>query len=107
EIPALPLARDFVLPKSALSPAQRRAGMVRRSLAARGLVEAVTFSFLPKAQAALFGGGSEALTLANPISTDLDQMRPSILPNLLAAAQRNADRGFSNGALFEIGPFYK
>jgi phenylalanyl-tRNA synthetase beta chain len=107
EIPSVPLPRDFVLPKPALTAAQRRAVQVRRSLAARGLVEAVTFSFLPRAQAALFGGGSEALTLANPISADLDQMRPSILPNLLAAAQRNADRGFSNGALFEIGPFYK
>jgi len=107
EIPVLPLARDFVLPKPALSPAQRRASLVRRTLAARGLVEAVTFSFLPTAQAKLFGGGSEALTLANPISADLDAMRPSVLPNLLAAAQRNADRGFPNGALFEIGPLYK
>jgi phenylalanyl-tRNA synthetase beta chain len=67
----------------------------------------VTFSFLPSAQAKLFGGGSEGLTLANPISADLDIMRPSVLPNLLAAAQRNADRGFLNGALFEIGPLYK
>ena len=107
EIPAVPLPRDFVLPKPALTTAQRRAVQVRRTLAARGLVEAVTFSFLPRGQAELFGGGSEALTLANPISADLDQMRPSILPNLLAAAQRNADRGFPNGALFEIGPFYK
>ena len=107
EIPAVPLTRDSALPKPALSAAQRRAVQVRRTLAARGLVEAVTFSFLPRAQAELFGGGSEALTLANPISADLDQMRPSILPNLLVAAQRNADRGFANGALFEIGPFYK
>jgi phenylalanyl-tRNA synthetase beta chain len=107
EIPVVPLTRDSVLPKPALSPAQRRVSLVRRTLASRGLVEAVTFSFLPAAQAKLFGGGSEALTLANPISADLDQMRPSILPNLLAAAQRNADRGFPNGALFEIGPFYK
>jgi phenylalanyl-tRNA synthetase beta chain len=107
EIPIVPLTRDSVLPKPALSPAQRRASLVRRTLASRGLVEAVTFSFLPAAQAKLFGGGSEALTLANPISADLDQMRPSILPNLLAAAQGNADRGFPNGALFEIGPFYK
>ncbi len=105
-IPVVPLGRDGVLPKSSLSPAQRRAFMVRRALASRGLVEAVTFSFLPKAQAALFGGGSETLTLANPISADLDVMRPSVLPNLLAAAQRNADRGFPNGALFEIGPLY-
>ena len=107
EIPVVPLIRDSVLPKPALTAAQRRAVQVRRTLAARGLIEAVTFSFLPRAQAELFGGGSEALTLANPISADLDVMRPSILPNLLAAAQRNADRGFPNGALFEIGPFYK
>ncbi|HXR88295.1 MAG TPA: phenylalanine--tRNA ligase subunit beta, partial [Stellaceae bacterium] len=107
EIPVVPLTRESALPKPALTVAQRRAVQVRRTLASRGLVEAVTFSFLPRAQAELFGGGSEALTLANPISADLDQMRPSILPNLLAAAQRNADRGFPNGALFEIGPFYK
>jgi phenylalanyl-tRNA synthetase beta chain len=107
EIPVVPLTRDSVLPKAALTPTQRRAVQVRRTLASRGLVEAVTFSFLPRAQAELFGGGGEALTLANPISADLDVMRPSILPNLLTAAQRNADRGFANGALFEIGPFYK
>jgi phenylalanyl-tRNA synthetase beta chain len=107
EIPVVPLPRDFVLPKPALTATQRRAVQVRRTLAERGLVEAVTFSFLPRAQAELFGGGNEALTLANPISADLDVMRPSLLPNLLTAAQRNADRGFANGALFEIGPFYK
>jgi len=107
DIPAVPLDRESVLPKAVLSPAQRRASLVRRTLASRGLVEAVTFSFLPAAQAKLFGGGSEALTLANPISADLDVMRPSVLPNLLSAAQRNADRGFANGALFEIGPLYR
>lgn len=106
-IPAVPLERDTVLPKPALSAAQRRTSLVRRTLATRGLVEAVTFSFMPKAQAQLFGGGAEALTLANPISADLDVMRPSVLPNLLAAAQRNADRGYPNGALFEIGPLYR
>jgi phenylalanyl-tRNA synthetase beta chain len=106
-IPVLPLARDSVLPKPALSAAQRRVSAVRRGLAARGLVEAVTFSFMPRAQAQLFGGGSEALMLANPISADLDAMRPSVLPNLLAAAQRNSDRGYANSALFEIGPLYK
>ena len=107
EIPVVPLERASVLPKAALSAAQRRSSQVRRNLAARGLVEAVTFSFMPRAQAELFGGGAEQLTLANPISADLDVMRPSVLPNLLAAAQRNADRGYPNGALFEIGPFYK
>ncbi len=106
-IPAVPLVRDSVLPKPALSAAQRRSSSVRRSLASRGLVEAVTFSFMARAQAELFGGGAQALTLANPISADLDVMRPSVLPNLLSAAQRNADRGYPNGALYEIGPLYK
>jgi phenylalanyl-tRNA synthetase beta chain len=106
-IPVVPLDRDGALPKPALSATQRRAALVRRTLATRGLVEAVTYSFMPRAQAVLFGGGSEALTLANPISADLDVMRPSVLPNLLAAAQRNADRGYPNGALVELGPLYK
>jgi phenylalanyl-tRNA synthetase beta chain len=105
-IPVVPLARETPLPKPALSPAQRRGGFVRRSLAARGLVEAASFAFLPQAQAALFGGGDPSLRLVNPISADLDAMRPSLLPNLLTAAQRNADRGFPDAALFEIGHQY-
>jgi phenylalanyl-tRNA synthetase beta chain len=75
-------------------------------LAGRGLIECVTFSFLPSAQARLFGGGQKALLLANPISSDLDCMRPSVLPNLIAAAGRNMDRGFYDAALFEVGPAY-
>ena len=106
-IPTVPLARDAALPRPALDPAQRRTGFVRRSLAARGLVEAVTFSFMPAGQAELFGGVAPALHVANPISADLDAMRPSLLPNLLAAARRNADRGFADGALFEIGAQYR
>jgi len=107
KIPAVPLARDGVLPKPALDPAQRRAGLARRTLAGRGLVEAITFSFLPPDQAELFGGAPASLRLVNPIAAGLDQMRPSILPNLLSAAQRNADRGEPNAALFEIGPQYR
>ena len=107
KIPVVPLARETTLPKPALSAAQKRAVMVRRALAARGLLEAVTFSFLPKAQAELFDGGSAELTLINPISADLDVMRPSILPNLVTAAQQNADRGLPNAALFEAGPQYR
>jgi phenylalanyl-tRNA synthetase beta chain len=106
-IPIVPLPRDSVLPRPALSAEQRRAEQVRRALACRDLVEAVTFSFLPAAQAALFGGAPEELRLVNPISADLDQMRPSILPNLLMAAQRNGDRFEPNAALFEIGPQYR
>jgi phenylalanyl-tRNA synthetase beta chain len=106
-IPAATLPRETALPRPALDAAQRRAVFVRRSLAARGLVEAVTYSFLPRAQAVLFGGGSEALRLANPISADLDAMRPSILPNLLAASRRNGDRGHADTALFEVGAQYR
>ncbi|HXP30187.1 MAG TPA: phenylalanine--tRNA ligase subunit beta [Stellaceae bacterium] len=106
-IPAVPLMRESALSKPVLSPAQRRANMVRRSLAARGLVEAVTFSFMSAREAALFGGVPDSLLLDNPISADLDAMRPSVLPNLVKAAQRNADRGFPDGALYEIGPQYR
>ncbi|HUN46786.1 MAG TPA: phenylalanine--tRNA ligase subunit beta [Stellaceae bacterium] len=107
EIPVVPLTRETALPKPALTPVQKRAVLVRRAMAARGLIEAVTFSFLPKAQAELFGGGAEALALVNPISADLDMMRPSILPNLVTAAQQNADRGLADAALFEEGPQYR
>lgn len=106
-IPALPLPRESSVPAPSLTPAQRRASFVRRSLAARGLVETVNFSFMPLKDAALFGGGNAKLALLNPISADLDAMRPSILPSLLAAARRNADRGFGDLALFELGPEYR
>ncbi|MBV9521890.1 MAG: phenylalanine--tRNA ligase subunit beta, partial [Alphaproteobacteria bacterium] len=106
-IPAIPLARETPLPRPALDAAQRRVGFVRRTLAARGLVEAVTFSFIASEAAAAFGGAKPELRLVNPISADLDAMRPSILPGLLDAARRNADRGFPDAALFEIGPQYR
>jgi len=102
-IPTVTLPRD-PMPKPVLTDAQTRRVTARRTLAARGLSECVTWSFLPKAHAEAFGGGQPALDLANPISSDLDAMRPSILPNLATAAQRNADRGVSNAALFEVGP---
>ncbi len=106
-IPVVSLPREEALPKPALNPAQRRAGFVRRSLAARGLVEAASYSFMSLKEAAYFGGVPDSLKLLNPISADLDVMRPSILPNLLDAARRNADRGFKDCALFEIGPQYR
>lgn len=102
-IPAMPMPRS-PMPKPVLTPSQRRAGFVRRQLATRGLVETVTWSFLPEAQAVMFGGGAPAMHLANPISSDLDVMRPSVLPNLVTAAGRNADRGMKDVALFELGP---
>src|SRR6202000_2872954 len=75
----------------------------RRALAARGFNECVSFSFIARSQAALFGGGDDARQFSNPIASDLDALRPSVLPSLLAAASRNAARGFANLQLFEIG----
>jgi phenylalanyl-tRNA synthetase beta chain len=105
-IPAVPLPRDTALPLPALNPSQRRARDARRAMAGLGLTEAVTFSFMSSGHAALFGAGNAALRLANPISAELDMMRPSILPNLLLAAKRNADRGLTDAGLFEVGPQY-
>ena len=106
-IPATPLPHLSGVAKPVLTPAQKKARAVRRLLAARGLVEAVTWSFIPKDEAALFGGGDAALALDNPISTELSQMRPSLLPGLISAAKRNRDRGFADGALFELGQAYR
>jgi phenylalanyl-tRNA synthetase beta chain len=107
EIAPVPLPRDSVISRPAIEPRRRRTELVRRTLATRGLTEAVTYSFISAAAAERFGGGQPALRLVNPISADLDQMRPSVLPNLLDAAQRNADRGFSDVALYEVGPLYR
>ncbi|HTT79490.1 MAG TPA: phenylalanine--tRNA ligase subunit beta [Stellaceae bacterium] len=106
-IPPEPLPRRSVISRPAIDLRRRRTELVRRSLAARGLVEAVTFSFISSRRAARFGGGRPELRLINPISADLDEMRPSVLPVLLEAAVRNADRGFPDVALFEVGPIYR
>jgi phenylalanyl-tRNA synthetase beta chain len=105
-IPQVASVREAALPHGVLTPAQRRVTFARTALAWRGLNEAVTFSFLSGELAALFGGTPDSLRLVNPISADLDVMRPSVLPNLAAAAARNADRGLDDAALFEIGPQY-
>jgi phenylalanyl-tRNA synthetase beta chain len=105
-IPAVSLPRAAAMPDAATTPAQRRAVHAKRLLAERGMMEAVTFSFMRLDWAKLFGGGEASLTLANPISADLDQMRPSLLPNLLSAAGRNAARGYPDVALYEVGPRY-
>ena len=105
-IPAVLLEPPTALPQPAETPGRRRLGVARRTLAERGLVEAVTLSFLASATADLFGGVDDSVRLVNPISSDLDVMRPSLLPNLVAAAGRNADRGTADGALFEVGPQY-
>jgi len=85
---------------------QSRSRAARRALAARAMQEVVSYAFIPARAAALFGGGSAALKLANPIAADLSDMRPSLLPNLLAAARRNADRGLADIALFEVADIY-
>ncbi len=86
---------------------QRRRFRAARALASRGMNEAVTWSFLPEYQAKLFGGGDEAVTLDNPISTELSHMRPSLLPNLIAATGRNKARGMDDFAIFEVGQIYR
>lgn len=105
-IPSVPLPVLNHKAGSTLSDGQKKSRATKRALAAHGLFEAVTWSFMPKAEATYFGGGDDCLTVDNPISSDLDQMRPSILPNLLKAAQRNKDRGMGSSALFEVGPVY-
>ena len=90
-----------------LTPIQLRTRKAKRALAARNLVEAVTWSFIAKTQAELFGGGKPELALANPIAADLSDMRPSLIPGLVAAAQKNADRGFPDAGLFEVGQVFR
>ncbi|MDP3320259.1 MAG: phenylalanine--tRNA ligase subunit beta, partial [Bosea sp. (in: a-proteobacteria)] len=86
---------------------QKRTRQSKRLLASRGMVEAVTWSFIDHESAKLFGGGSRQLVLANPIAADLSDMRPSLLPGLIRAAQANADRGFGDVALFEVGQIFQ
>jgi phenylalanyl-tRNA synthetase beta chain len=102
-VPSTPMPRASWVAKPTLTLAQRRTRTVRRLLATRGFNETVNFSFIPRDHARLFGGGDDARQLENPIASDLDALRPSVLPSLLAAAQRNAARGFDDLALFEIG----
>lgn len=106
-IPVVPMSLDGALPAQTVTPTQRRTRLARRALASRGMLEAVTWSFLDGAHAAHFDGGREDMRLTNPISTDLDEMRPSILPNLIQAAGRNAARGNPDVALYEVGPQYR
>ncbi len=106
KIPATPLPTLAPKPGGVLTPQQARARAARRALAAAGHSEAVTWSFMRQDWATLFGGGADALVLANPIASELNCMRPSALANLLEAAGRNAARGLYGAALFEIGPVY-
>ena len=105
-LPSTPLPHMATPAGGVLTLRQGRVRKGRRALAASGYQEAATWSFTSRRTAELFGGGQDELVLANPIAADLDCMRPSILPNLIAAAGRNAARGFADAALFEIGPVF-
>lgn len=102
-IETVPVPRLAHTSKPAVNPSQKRVQTAKRVLATRGFMEAVTWSFLPEAQAAMFGGANPALKLLNPINAELDTMRPSLLPNLLEAVKRNAARGFKSNQFFEVG----
>jgi phenylalanyl-tRNA synthetase beta chain len=106
-VPSTPFPRGADARKPVLTPIQNRTRKAKRALAARGLVEAVTWSFVSKREAELFGGGSPELALANPIAAELSDMRPSLMPGLVMAAQKNADRGLPDAALFEVGQIFK
>ncbi|MCR4282914.1 MAG: phenylalanine--tRNA ligase subunit beta, partial [Bauldia sp.] len=106
-IPPAAMTRDPGVLKPVLTLIQSRTRKAKRALAARGLVEAVTWSFIAHDHAVAFGGGTDELVLANPIAADMSDMRPSLLPRLIAAARRNADRGFADLALFEVGQVYR
>lgn len=107
QIAPQPLPNHGAVNGRILTTLQIRTRLARRTLASRGMMEAVTYSFISDAQAKAFGGGKPELKLANPIAADMSDMRPSLLPGLLAAAQRNADRGFGDTALFEVSGIYE
>ncbi|WP_281984419.1 phenylalanine--tRNA ligase subunit beta [Thalassorhabdomicrobium marinisediminis] len=103
-----PMARAHPgVPAPVLTPMQKRMTMARRTTASLGYNECVTYSFIDRASAALFGGGTDATMLANPISSEMSHMRPALLPGLLQAAARNQARGQSNLALFEAGDVFQ
>ncbi|APL95904.1 phenylalanine--tRNA ligase subunit beta [Sphingobium indicum] len=104
QVPSTPLPRAPGVAKPTATPEQAVERRVRRTAAARGLAEAINWSFISEKEAAAVGGG--AWTLANPISEDLKVMRPSLLPGLLSATRRNADRGAAAVRLFELGRRY-
>jgi phenylalanyl-tRNA synthetase beta chain len=107
KVPSTPFPRGEHARKPVLTPIQNRTRKAKRALAARGMAEAVTWSFVSHREAESFGGGAAALALANPIAAELSDMRPSLIPGLVMAAQKNADRGYPDVALFEVGQIFK
>jgi phenylalanyl-tRNA synthetase beta chain len=106
-IPPVSMPKLTAMPAPAVTEPQRRVSLAKRALAARGMLEAVTYSFTDSRLAAAFAGDNAPIRLANPISSELDVMRPSILVSLAAAARRNLDRGHDSFSLFEVGPAYE
>ena len=112
-VSSLTKLRGVPLPKlkqnktsSTLTPIQKRESVIRREIASLGYNECVTYSFVDKKSALIFGGGYDQTKLENPISSDMSHMRPSLLPGLLQAASRNQARGILDMSLFEIGPVF-
>jgi phenylalanyl-tRNA synthetase beta chain len=106
KIASAPMDRPNAIARPVLNPLQKRMLASRRTLATRGFNEAVTWAFIPEAHAKLFGGGQNELKLSNAISSELTDMRPSLLPNLISAAGRNIARGFADLMLAEVGHAY-
>jgi len=106
-VPSTPFPRGEDARKPVLTPIQLRTRKAKRALGARAMDEAVTWSFVSKKEAALFGGGKADLALSNPIAAELSDMRPSLIPGLLLASQKNTDRGFGDIALFEVGQIFR
>lgn len=107
QVVATALPRASGIARAVLTASQKRVRRARRTLAGRAMVEAVTWSFIQRQEARAFGGGSDALELDNPISSELSSMRPSLLAGLASALQRNRDRGRADSALFEVGQAYR
>ncbi len=106
-VPPVSLPAVAAVPQATLTPRQIRAALARRTMAAAGLLECVTFSFVAHEQSALFGGDAPELRISNPIASDLDQMRSTPVVTLALAAGRNAARGLPDSLLFEAGPGFR
>jgi phenylalanyl-tRNA synthetase beta chain len=106
KVPVEPLPRVAGVASRILTTPQNRRRLVRRALALRGLDEAITWSFIPHEEAERFGGGGAELQVINPVAAELTDMRPSLLPGLIAAARRNGNRGLADSALFEVGQVF-
>lgn len=107
KVPTFSLPQNDFIQKKLLNDKQVKSGNIRKRLASRGMNEAVTWSFMKSDKASLFGGDNKKLILKNPISSEMDMMRPSILPNLLDVVLRNQARGRKSISLFELGLVFK